>query len=146
VIRWPILEGSMHRQLLVASAVLVVSSIGLGGQAKRPLAIEDYYRVLTIANPQISPDGKTVRFSVQTRLQSDNGTKTEVFTVPTDASASPVKVEDAPAPGPATGSGQAGRGGRGAARVTSPDGQWVVRTQEKPRPRTDPKYASDFEK
>src|SRR5262249_56225880 len=40
--------------------------------------------------------------------------------------------------------GQAGR--RGAiVRVTSPDGTWVARTQEKPQPKTDLKYASDFE-
>ena len=129
----------MHRQLLAATAVLAACSIGLGGQTKRPLAIEDYYRVLAIANPQISADGKTVRFSVQTRIESDNSTKTEVFTVPTDASAPPTKVDDAPA--------QAGRGGRGGpVRVTSPDGQWVVRTQEKPQPKAEPTYASDFEK
>lgn len=130
----------MRRQLLAACGVLAVCSIGLGGQTKRPLAIEDYYRVLTIANLQISADGKTVRFSVQTRVESDNTTKTEVFTVPADASAPPAKVEDAAT----TGGGRGGRGG--LVRVTSPDGLWVVRTKEKPLPIVQPAPVSAFEK
>jgi len=141
------------RRLLAGSAALLLCST-LHGQTKRPLAVEDYYRVLTITNPQISPDGKTVRFSVQTRIEADNSTRTEIFTVPTDGSAPPTKVVM-----PTEGAGE-GRGGRGTfpgapgqagrrgaiVRVTSPDGKWVARTQEKPQPKTDVKYASDFEK
>ena len=127
------------RTVRLLAPICLLSLTTLQGQAKRPLAIEDYYRVLTIANPQISPDGKAVRFSVQTRVESDNSTKTDVFIVPTDASAPPVKMDDAPA--------VSGRGGRGGlARVTSPDGLWIVRTQEKARPKAEPTYASDFEK
>ena len=112
-------------------AVCVLAAVAnLEGQAKRPLMIEDYYRLLTITNPQISPDGKTVRFSVTTRVEADNSTKTETFTVPADLSAPPVKVATAAAEGrggrPSTGSGQAARGS-----VTSPDGKWRARTQEK---------------
>src|SRR5262249_49277892 len=130
----------MLHKLLAASGVLFMCSMGLHGEATRPLAIEDYYRVLTITSPQISQDGRTVRFSVQTRIESDNGTKTETFTVPTDASAPPSQVADAPRSG--------GRGsGRGSAgvRVVSPDGRWAVRTQEKAQQKAGPKYASDFE-
>jgi dipeptidyl aminopeptidase/acylaminoacyl peptidase len=138
----------MLRRVTFASAILVASIIAVHGQARRPLAIEDYYRVLTVTNPQIADDGKSVRFSVTTRVESDNSTKTETFTVPTDGSGAPVKVESAPTGrGPATGSGQAGRGGAGGgSRVTSPDGKWIARTQENPRPKDETKYASDFEK
>ena len=129
--------------VLSSAALLLSATVALDGQAKpRPLAIEDYYRVLTVANPQISPDGKTVRFSVTTRVESDNTTRTETFVVPTDGSAPPSKVEGAPA-------GRAGRGGGrggGGVMVTSPDGKWQVRTQEKPEAKVEPKYASDFEK
>jgi len=133
----------MRRQLLTLVTALAAAAIPLVGQAKRPLAIEDYYKVLTVANPQISADGKTVRFSVQARVESDNSTKTETFTVPADGSAPPTKVATADDT-----AGRGGRGGRGAGvvRVTSPDGKWVARTQEKARPKADPKYASDFEK
>src|SRR6185503_13323803 len=134
----------MRRRLLTFVSAAIAAAIPLVGQAKRPLVIEDYYQVLTVANPQISPDGKTVRFSVQTRVESDNSTKTETFTVPADGSAPPTKVAAAD-----EGAGRGGRGGgrgNGVIRVPSPDGKWVARTQEKARPKADPKYASDFEK
>jgi dipeptidyl aminopeptidase/acylaminoacyl peptidase len=134
------LEVKMTRRAQLLTAIALLSVTALHGQTRRPLAIEDYYRVVTIVNPQISADGTSVRFSVQTRVESDNSTKTDVFTVPTDASAPPTKVGD----GPAAGGGRGGRGG--PVRVTSPDGQWIARTQEKPQPKTEPKYASDFEK
>src|SRR5258705_13931358 len=108
--------------LLAAVGVLALTA-GLHGQSKpRPLAIEDYYRVLTVTNPQIAPDGKTVRFSVTTRIEADNSTKTESFTVAADGSARPTKVENPP------GGGRGGRGTGGGAPVTSPDGAWQVRT------------------
>jgi dipeptidyl aminopeptidase/acylaminoacyl peptidase len=126
------------RRLALASIAFALSA-AVGAQTKRPLAIEDYYRVLTITNPQIADDGKTVRFSVQTRIEADNSTKTEVFTVPTDASAPPTKVGDAP-------SGGRGGGRGGLSRAVSLDGLWVVRTQEKTRPKVERTYATDFEK
>src|SRR5438445_6520530 len=94
----------MMRPMKLLPAIGLLAATTLHGQAKRPLAIEDYYRVLSVTNPQISPDGKTVRFSVTTRIETDNSTKTETFTVPTDASAPPTRVENMPG----------GRGGRGA--------------------------------
>jgi len=132
----------MIRSAPLSLGMCLVAGVGLAGQTRRPLAIEDYYRVLTITNPQIAADGRSVRFSVTTRVESDNSTKTESFLVPTDGSSPPSKVE-APA---------GGRGGRGGGRgagvvtVTSPDGKWLVKTQEKPQPKIDPVYASDFEK
>jgi dipeptidyl aminopeptidase/acylaminoacyl peptidase len=132
--------------------LLLSSNVAVRGQVKpRPLAIEDYYRVLTVTNPRIAPDGRTVRFSVTTRVEADNSTKTETFTVPTDASAPPVKVTAGPADTPTTEEPSpsippGGRGGRGGGvRVTSADGKWIARTQEKPQPKVEPKYASDFE-
>jgi len=127
-------------QLLVAVAVLAITSASLHGQSRpRPLAIEDYYRVLTVTNPQIAADGKSVRFSVTARVESDNSTKTETFTVPADGSGTPTRVETAPG-------GRSGRGAGSAAPVTSPDGAWQVRTVEKTQVKPEPKYASDFEK
>src|SRR5215470_7139270 len=136
-------RSEMTRRLLCALCVLAGAAT-LSGQAKRPLAIEDYYRVLSIGNPQISADGKSVTFTVATRIEDDNSTKTETFRVPTDASARPERIE--PATGAAGGRGGGrGRGGAGAS-VRSPDGVWIARTQEKTAPKAEPQYASDFEK
>src|SRR6185295_8251656 len=60
-----------------------------------------------------------------------------------------MKVEGAPAaaaPG-GRGGGRGGRGGGGSAAGTpSPDGKWIARTIDKPQPKEEPKYASEFEK
>ncbi|HTM27145.1 MAG TPA: S9 family peptidase [Vicinamibacterales bacterium] len=131
----------------VFGVMCALAAAALHGQAKRPLAIEDYYRVLTIGNPQISSDGKSVQFTVATRVEDDNSTKTDTFRVPTDASAPPEKIEAPPGRGAGGGRG-GGRGGRGGGGATamSPDGAWIVRTQEKPEAKAEPNYASDFEK
>src|SRR6187549_1166039 len=113
-------RSSMLRRVTLAFAIVITAVIGIQGQTRRPLAIEDYYRVLTVTNPQIADDGKTVRFSVTTRVESDNSTKTETFTIPTDGSAAPTKVDAAPA-------GRGGRAGGAGSRVTSPDGRWIAR-------------------
>src|SRR5258708_19200738 len=86
------LEVRMIRSVRLLTGICLLAGVGLHGQAKRPLAIEDYYRVLTVMNPQISQDGRSVRFSVTTRIESDNSTKTETFVVPTDRSTPPSKA------------------------------------------------------
>jgi dipeptidyl aminopeptidase/acylaminoacyl peptidase len=138
-------EVGMKRTFFGALCALAVT-VTVSGQAKRPLAIEDYYRVLTIGNPQISADGRSVTFTVATRVEDDNSTKTEAFRVPTDASAPPESIDGAGRAG--SGAGRGGRGGRGsgATSVASPDGAWIARTQEKLPPKADPQYANDFEK
>ena len=132
----------MIRMARLLVGICLLAGVGLHGQTRRPLAIEDYYRVLTVTNPQIARDGKSVQFSVTTRIESDNSTKTESFVVATDGSSPPSKVE-----APAGGGGGRG-GGRGAAgvTVTSPDGTWQVKTEDKAQPKADPTYASVFEK
>ena len=134
----------MLRRLTFASALVIVfdrrhsrdkpNAPGDRGLLPRPQRSR-IRRLRKTARPSGSP--------VTTRVESDNSTKTETFTVPADASAAPTKVEAAPAA-----LGRRGRaGGRGAGtRVTSPDGKWIARTQEKARPKDEPKYASDFEK
>jgi dipeptidyl aminopeptidase/acylaminoacyl peptidase len=137
------------KSLRLSSAVcLLAATAALHGQAKRPLAIEDYYRVLTIGNAQISADGKSVTFTVATRVEDDNSTKTETFRVPADASSPPETVDTPSARGGTGRGGAGGRGGRGGgeSRVTSPDGAWIARTQEKAAAKAEPQYASDFEK
>src|SRR5215471_8488407 len=103
-------EVRMKRTFVGALCAIAVT-VTVSGQAKRPLAIEDYYRVFTIGNPQISADGKSVTFTVATRIEDDNSTKTETFRVPTDASAAPEKIEAPPRPAPPRPGGGAGRGG-----------------------------------
>src|SRR5689334_20874076 len=76
-------EHSMRvlRSALVALA-LIPALAARQGPAKRPLAIEDYYRIKTIGGVTISPDGKWVAFNVSTRLEDTNGNFAEAWVVP----------------------------------------------------------------
>src|SRR5689334_21668011 len=86
----------------ITAGVLAVIAMAAGGTATRyaapqmpaavkatgrALAIEDYYRVLTVGAPQMSPDGRWVLFNVTTRVEETNGSTVASFVVPTDASA-----------------------------------------------------------
>jgi hypothetical protein len=58
----------------------------------RPLAIEDYYRIPTVGSPAISPNGRWVAFTIATRIEDDNSTRTETFVVAADGSVRPTRV------------------------------------------------------
>ncbi|HEV8218240.1 MAG TPA: hypothetical protein VGP95_20460, partial [Gemmatimonadaceae bacterium] len=79
---------SIRRVALASSLLTVFVNVGVAqGPRGRPLAIEDYYRVKTIGNPVMSPDGKWVAFTVSTRVEATNDNTSEVWLVPSDASA-----------------------------------------------------------
>jgi len=60
--------------------------------AGRALAIEDYYRIQTIGSPMIAPAGRWVSYTVSTRVEDDNSTRTETWVVPADGSGPPRRV------------------------------------------------------
>jgi len=75
----------------LAAAVAVVSLFLVGsisGQApvRRALTIEDYYRIKTIGDLSISPDGRRVAFAESTRIEEDNTTALETYVVSLDGS------------------------------------------------------------
>jgi dipeptidyl aminopeptidase/acylaminoacyl peptidase len=59
----------------------------------RALTIEDYYRIQTVSNPTLSPNGKWVAFTVSTRSEAqENGGPGSAWLVPSDGSAEPRRV------------------------------------------------------
>jgi dipeptidyl aminopeptidase/acylaminoacyl peptidase len=58
--------------------------------AGRALTIEDYYRIPTVGSPDLSPDGRFVAFTVSTRVEETNGSRSEVWLVAADG-ASPAR-------------------------------------------------------
>jgi dipeptidyl aminopeptidase/acylaminoacyl peptidase len=88
----------MPRVVRLTVAVLVWITLPLTPllQAQQPpgraLAIEDYYRIQTVGGPAISPDGKWVTFTVSTRIEDDNSTRSETWVVPSDATAKPRRL------------------------------------------------------
>ena len=163
------------KRLVIAGAIL-----GLAGPAAlqlraadqvsgRALAIEDYYRVLTVGGVALSPDGRWVAFTVSTRVEATNGSQVESYVVPADASAQPRRIthEGKGVTGPAfTSAGRlrysvAGqswtvdpadaaaapvRAEAATPGTVSPDGRWTAVLRDKPRPSSNTAPPSDFEK
>jgi dipeptidyl aminopeptidase/acylaminoacyl peptidase len=93
---------SAHALCVVVGAVLMPVAL-IAQTTGRPLAIEDYYRVKTVGAPDLSPNGRFVAFTVSSRVEATNGTTSEVWVVPADASSGAKRVsgEGADASGPA---------------------------------------------
>jgi dipeptidyl aminopeptidase/acylaminoacyl peptidase len=157
--------------------VIVCGLIGLQASpqaqqsaAGRALTIEDYYHVQMVTNPQISPDGRWVIFSVGTRIEQDNSTRNEVLVVPADASAAPRRVlhygKDITDPSwtadgrlqytadrqkwsadPANPRTVPVRvADTPANAAVSADGKWLAFARDKAQPKKEATYGSDFEK
>jgi dipeptidyl aminopeptidase/acylaminoacyl peptidase len=70
--------------------VLLTLALAFAAMAadKRGITPDDYYRLATVADPQLSPDGKLVAYTV-TRAANDNRRTSEIWLVPADAGAPP---------------------------------------------------------
>src|SRR5215831_11973928 len=85
----------MRTFLKLACAVSFLTTIVLAQTSPRlrALTIEDYYKIKTIGDTQISPNGRWVAFTVSTKNEEDNTTSIETYVVPADGSAQPRKIE-----------------------------------------------------
>ena len=95
-------SGAFSRALLLF-AILTVSGHAVdsaGAQVSRtarpaggrPLAIEDFYRLNTVAAPELSPDGRWVVFTVMTKVEATNRETGDVWVVPSDGSTAARRV------------------------------------------------------
>jgi len=74
--------------LCVFSAALSVSA----DAATRPLALEDYYGIVGVQAPAMSPDGRRVAFIRSTIVEAENRRQTELWIAATDGSAAPRRI------------------------------------------------------
>ncbi|MBI3791569.1 MAG: S9 family peptidase [Gemmatimonadetes bacterium] len=74
---------------LVTSAALAAAlpTLALAQGAGRPFTPADWYRVVTVSTPSLSPDGKLVAMTVTTPVEKDNKRHSEVWVVPTSGGA-----------------------------------------------------------
>ena len=73
----------------VLAGLVFAQSSGHG----RELTVEDYYKIKTVGDPQMSPNGKWVAFTVSTKIEEDNTTAVQTYVVPSDGSAPPRKIQ-----------------------------------------------------
>jgi dipeptidyl aminopeptidase/acylaminoacyl peptidase len=81
----------MHARFVAfaAAVVTVALAVPLPGQGKRPMTVEDLIVAPRIADPQLSPDGRTVLF-VHTTTNGKTGQRNaDIHAVPADGSAAP---------------------------------------------------------
>src|SRR5258708_5358131 len=62
----------------------------------RGVTAEDYFAFETLGDPHFSPDGATIAFTVATVDQKQNRRYTTIWTVPSNGSASAVKITTSP--------------------------------------------------
>jgi len=79
----------MKRRLLALSALLLcIAPSGIAkGQEKRPLSLEDFFRLEDAGSPVLSPDGRWVVFVRSRILKEENRGHSELWMVPADGSA-----------------------------------------------------------
>ncbi len=93
-------DGTSRIRVGVTFVVLLLSPLLGTGEAtaqaaNRPMTIEDYYSIQTIASPVISHDGEWVAYSVVSRVEEDNSSASEVWVVATDGDSAPRRVSPA---------------------------------------------------
>ena len=79
----------MRKTLLIIAATLLAVNAGA-----RPLAVEDYYRIVGVQAPAMSPDGRWVAFIRSAIVEAENRRQGELWIVPADGSAPARRVSD----------------------------------------------------
>ena len=105
----------MTKTGLLSRFALLLAPVALPAQhAMRP---NDWHRVTTLSQPAVSPDGKSVAFTVTTVVERENRRHAEIWVVPT-AGGEPVRYT-----APATES---------SSPSFSPDGKWLFFNSQRP--------------
>lgn len=80
---------------LVMGGLTPIPTAGQAPASGRALRIDDYYRIQTVGNHSLSPDGKWVTYTVTTRLEEPdtNSNRIDSWLVPSDGSAEPRRVQ-----------------------------------------------------
>jgi dipeptidyl aminopeptidase/acylaminoacyl peptidase len=80
-----VLKGQFMRRIVPCIATLVFLAVCVVAHAdgKRPMVIEDLFRFKRVADPQISPDGKLVAYTLTSVDLGGNKTTTDIWLAPT---------------------------------------------------------------
>ena len=80
-----------HSILLAALPIstLLAVSTSTRAQSARPFVLDDLLGAVRIADPQLSPDGKTVLYTRTTTVVATGKRNADIYSVPADGSAPP---------------------------------------------------------
>ena len=83
-------------ECLASSALLagVLIAGSTGAAQETPLVLSDYYRLVTVESPAMSPDGRWVAFIKSTIIEAENRRQNELWLVESDGSKPPRRLSD----------------------------------------------------
>ena len=91
------MTGRLRIRHVVFTLVVLASGWLVPASAQQPsgraLTIEDYYRVKTVGGPSFSPDSAWLLFTASTRVEENNGNRTETYFVPVSGASAPTRVQ-----------------------------------------------------
>lgn len=123
------MQLSRLSRLVAVAALLATPALA---QQRRPIASTDYYRLVSVSEPAVSPSGAAVAFTVTTVVESKDSRHREVWLGAADGSAPPYRLTSlsTEASGPVwspDGSLLAFSSRRDSAGVQDQDGVWFLR-------------------
>lgn len=80
--------------LIAAIGLPAVQATATSAQQRRPVELQDYYRLKNAGSPVLSPDGSLVAFVVTTVLEDENLRRTAIWLAPADGSGEPSRLTD----------------------------------------------------
>jgi dipeptidyl aminopeptidase/acylaminoacyl peptidase len=80
------------QRILFALCLLSFVCVSATAQTKRALELKDYYRIESVDNPAISPDGRWVAFVRSNIIEAANRRHSEIWLVPSDGSSAPIRL------------------------------------------------------
>lgn len=72
----------MGKRIICACLAILVVSLCLSAEAKRPMKPEDLYRIKNVTDPRVSPDGKWIAFTVSVPDLKDNNFNSDIWIMP----------------------------------------------------------------
>lgn len=69
--------------VFVSLAISPAASAQTSATSSRPIAIDDYFRILGVHDPQLSPDGQWVAYAVDTSTLKTDKNQTRIWMIPT---------------------------------------------------------------
>jgi len=73
---------SLTAEIFIFSLLLIIPSFLLIAQPKRPLEVEDLFRIKRVSDPQLSPDGKWIAFVVTEVDKAANKMNSDIYLIP----------------------------------------------------------------
>jgi len=85
----------MRRYVIIFYAFILFLNPLLFAQSKRPITSEDLYKIKSVSDPQISPDGERIAYTISVPYLKDNNFNSDIWLLPASGG-EPVQLTSSP--------------------------------------------------